>query len=292
MNYNTLHKKPNILVVGLGLIGGSLALALRRAGYVVHGYNRSPQPLAYALQNGVVDKACQSVADYDVVFIALPPQATVAFMQNNVFKKGAIVADICGVKAPIEQAVLSGNFPFRYVGTHPMAGKEVSGVQNACADLFDKASMVITSNPQTNPEALAVIKGLTKDMGFARIVECSAELHDKKIAYTSQLAHIVSNAYVKNPEILACFGFTGGSYQDMTRIAGVDEGAWAELYLQNAQNVSKDIGLLIEALTAVNTALSSGDKAILQAELARGRKLYEARMEDAVTEGITLTALK
>ena len=120
-----------------------------------------------------------------------------------------------------------------------MAGKEVSGIENACADLFDSASMVITSDSRTDKKSLEVISALTEEMGFKYIVRCTAETHDRKIAYTSQLAHVVSNAYVKDNEINGCIGFTGGSFQDMTRIAGVDETVWSSLYLNNAENLSE-----------------------------------------------------
>lgn len=263
-----------ICVAGLGLIGGSLCLALKRAGYAVDGYNRSRKSLQYALERGMIDGGVQSFEEYDVVFVALPLQATVDFIVGTQFKEGAIVADICGVKRPVERAA-ECRPDIRYVGTHPMAGKEVSGVENACANLFDRASMVITRGICTDERAYDIIKGLTADMGFARIVECSAEVHDKKIAYTSQLAHVVSNCYVKDGTIEGCLGFTGGSFQDMTRIAGVDETMWAELYLANADNLTRNIRLLRERLGEVEKAVASGDKDALQAVLRAGREQFE-----------------
>ena len=161
-----------ICVAGLGLIGGSMCMALKRAGYTVDGYNRSQAPVNYALENGIIDNAVQSFESYDVVFVALPPKPTVDFIVNTRFKEGATVADICGVKKYIEEAVYAADLNIKYVGTHPMAGKEVSGVENACADLFDRASMVITRGIYADECAINIVKSLTKDMGFARIVEC------------------------------------------------------------------------------------------------------------------------
>lgn len=263
-----------ICVVGLGLIGGSLCMALKRAGYSVYGINRSAAPLEYALENKIIDGE-GDVSSADVVFVALPPKATVEYILSAPFKKNAVVADICGVKRVIERGV-SARRDIRYVGTHPMAGKEVSGVENACADLFDRASMVLTRNAHTDADAYALIVKLVKDMGFLRLVECSAEVHDKKIAYTSQLAHVVSNCYVKDRTIESCLGFTGGSFQDMTRIAGVDEGMWTELYLSNADNLTNNISNLVAALNEINAALSSGDGAALASALRYGREQYQS----------------
>lgn len=247
-------------------------MALKRAGHSVYGVNRSPAPLKYALENRIIDGEGDA-SQADVVFVALPPQATIDYILTAPFKSGAVVADICGVKRLIENAVSVRN-DIRYVGTHPMAGKEVSGVENACADLFDKASMVLTRNPSTDQAAYGTIVKLVKDMGFLRLVECSAEVHDKKIAYTSQLAHVVSNCYVKDKTIESCLGFTGGSFQDMTRIAGVDEGVWSALYLANADNLTNNISNLIAELSEINAALCAKDGEKLKAALKYGREQY------------------
>lgn len=265
-----------ICVAGLGIIGGSLCMALKRAGYSVDGWNRSQKPREYALNNAVIDGAAQNFNAYNLVFVSLPPQATIDFIDGTKFKDGAIVCDICGVKKFVEDFIYGKPRNFKYVGCHPMAGKEVSGVENACAELFDGASMIITNCEKSDIYALQTVKSLAKEMGFGRIVECSAEEHDKKIAYTSQLAHVVSNAYVKDGEIVGCLGFTGGSFQDMTRIAGVDEEVWSALYLKNAKNLSDKVGSLIQSLEEFKTALDAGDETALKRVLKEGRKLFES----------------
>ena len=280
-----------ICVAGLGLIGGSICMSLKRAGYAVDGWNRSPQPLQYALKNGIIDKAAHDFCGYDVVFVALPPKATLEFICGTAFKNGALVSDICGVKGFIEKAVFSKPRNFSYVGCHPMAGKEVSGIQNACAQLFDGANMVITRNAHTDLPALEALRGLTAAMRFGRLIECTAEIHDKKIAYTSQLAHIVSNAYVKDGEIDSCFGFTGGSFQDMTRIAGVDEGVWAALYMENAENVSDKIASLINSLAEIKNAIDGGNEQALREALKEGRRLFEESGCNVGNPQITVTLL-
>ena len=251
-------------------------MALKRAGRSVIGWNRSLKPTEYALKNGIIDGVADNFLNFDAVFVALPPEAIIGFIDSNEFKDGAVLADICGVKKFIENGVYSRNRNFNYVGCHPMAGKEVSGIENACAELFDGASMVITSDNKTDAAALEIIRKLTADMGFGYIVECSAETHDRKIAYSSQVDHIVSNAYVKDEEIAGCIGFTGGSFQDMTRIAGVDENVWAALYLNNAENLSRSIGNLISSLEEIKRAVDSGDGQNLRAVLREGRARFES----------------
>ena len=129
-------------------------------------------------------------------------------------------------------------------------------------------------------------------MGFRVIVECSAEVHDRKIAYTSQLAHVVSNAYVKDGEIESCLGFTGGSFQDMTRIAGVDEGVWSELYLLNSTNLSARIGELIANLSQIKSAIDGADEEVLRGVLKEGREMFSGQREKASDDGIKITLLK
>jgi prephenate dehydrogenase len=275
------------------LIGASLSLALKRAGYAVDGFDQSPSVNSYALQHHIVCQIATDYTAYDCVLVALPPKATISFLTETTFQNGAIVADICGVKAAIEAAVYARERSYFYVGLHPMAGKEVSGIQNAEETLFDKASMVITHHPQTSRKALTTIKELVKEMGFAAIVECSAKVHDQKIAYTSQLAHIVSNAYVKDEEICNCLGFTGGSFQDMTRIAGVDEKVWSELYLLNGKEVCEKISALVKHLNEIQAAVQKEDRAALEAVLREGRIQFESAKEAKPDEeDIVVTRLK
>ncbi len=268
-----------ILVAGLGIIGGSVCMSLKRAGYKVDGWNRSANASRYALENKIIDAAATKISEYDVVFIALPPEACVNFINANTFKSGAVVADLCGVKKYIENEVYAKERNFNYVGCHPMAGKEVSGIENACANLFDGASMVITGCGKTNKNSVEKVRMLTRAMGFKRCVECTAEVHDRKIAYTSQLAHIISNAYVKDGEIDGCIGFTGGSFQDMTRIAGVDPSVWTSLYLKNSKNVCEKITSLVNSLNEIKNAVESGNSEELARVLSAGGKIFDSRRE-------------
>lgn len=264
-----------IAVVGLGIIGGSICGALTKAHYHVDGLDTNETSVTLAIEKGYIQAKANNLADYDVVFLALPPQATIAYLQTAIFKQNALVVDICGVKSAVEQAVYEQKRTYRYVGCHPMAGKETSGIQSATPTLFQKANLIITWAPQTQEKDVAEVKEYATAMGFGNIVECTAAMHDEKIALTSQLAHIVSNAYVKSPNVQNCDGFTGGSFQDMTRIAGVDEYIWTPLYMYNRENILCELDGLIEQLSVYRNALKNGDEEQLSNALKEGRKIRE-----------------
>ena len=264
-----------IAVVGLGIIGGSICGALTRARFSVDGFGRSSASIDYAIKAGYIEKEGKNLADYDVVFIAVPPYATLEYLKNATFKDGALVCDICGVKSVIEKAVYEKKRNYRYVGLHPRAGKETSGIASATPDLFKNANVIITRATNTQEEDVVEVKEYLKAMGFGKIVECTAEEHDKKIALTSQLAHIVSNAYVKSPQVQGYEGFTGGSFQDMTRIAGVDERVWTPLYACNRENIITELSGLIDNLSTYLTALQTGDDESLSNALKEGRLIRE-----------------
>lgn len=259
-----------IMIAGLGLIGGSMAKSLIRAGYQVDGFDRE-NVLDFALKNNIINNKASDYSFYDIVFIALPPDATINFIQKNNFKDNAIICDICGVKGIVEKSVYSKPRNFRYVGCHPMAGKEVSGIENSVETLFDKANMIIINHKETDNQAVDLLCKIFKDMGFKLIKHCSSEHHDKKIAYTSQLAHIVSNAYVKSPTSKDYVGFTGGSFQDMTRIAGVDEEVWTRLYMLNKDKIAQELNILIKNLNKYLEAFNLNDEEMLKRLLKEGR---------------------
>ncbi|MBQ2702140.1 MAG: prephenate dehydrogenase/arogenate dehydrogenase family protein [Clostridia bacterium] len=264
-----------IAVVGMGIIGGSIAGSLTKAGYEVDGFGRSERSVEYALKAGYIRKKGENLAEYDVVFLAVPARATIEYLRTGNFKNGALVTDICGVKSAVEQAVYERERNYRYVGIHPMAGKETSGIESASPDLFQNANLIITHSERTQQTDVDEIKEFAKAMRFGKIVECTAIEHDRKIALTSQLAHLVSNAYVKSPEVRGCDGFTGGSFQDMTRIAGVDERMWTELYLYNKDCIVNELSRLIDNLAEYRDAISLRDEEELSNLLKAGRLIRE-----------------
>lgn len=264
-----------IIIYGLGIIGASLAAALIRAGHTVLGKNRSRGPVEYALEHHMIDGEAASYEGADVVFLCLPPDATMQELNEGAFPSGCIVSDICGVKEVIEKAVYEKPRNYRYVGTHPMAGKETSGILSASEDLYRGKNLVITVNEYTDPAALDTIRSLAQDAGFGRIMECSAREHDAKIALTSQLAHIVSNAYGKSPLCSFVSGFTGGSFQDMTRVGGVDENLWCDLYFYARDPLLQELSGLIERLKEFEQALKTEDREGMRALLRVGRLAHD-----------------
>ena len=265
-----------IVVYGLGIIGASLAAALKKAGHLVLGKNRSREPLEYALEHDMIDAVAEDYDGADVVFLALPPRVAIRELDEGKFPAGCIVADICGVKEPLENAAFSKPRVYRYVGTHPMAGKETSGIRSASDTLFCGANLVLTRAAQTDEAAFDAVRALGKDAGFGRIIECSAKEHDKMIALTSQLAHVVANSYVTSPLTENCVGFTGGSFQDMTRVAPVDEKVWAELYLLNRENLGAEIDRIVARLRQFRDAISAGDEERLLSLQREGKSCFQS----------------
>ena len=262
-----------IAVIGLGIIGASLARSLKKSGFCVDGFDKNQDTLEYALNCEYIDGIASSTSDYDCVFLAIPPKATIGMLDGATFKDGAFVADICGVKECIENAVYAKKRNYRYIGLHPMAGKETSGIKSSSATLFNGANLVIAVAKGTEVSALEEARAFAREVGFGKIVECSAREHDQKIALTSQLAHIVSNAYVKSEQVPHCEGFTGGSFQDMTRIAGVDEDMWTELYMLNREHILTELRGLMDKLSEYERAISSVDDNALRAALAEGKAI-------------------
>ena len=271
----------NIAVVGMGLIGGSICRALKHyTNHRVLGQTRNPKTVEFAISVGAIDAPLTDPKEADVVFVALPPEVTIAYLRDHVedFKPGTIVADICGVKQPVIDAVdqLYYNKGIRYVGTHPMAGKEVAGFANSDVDLYKNASYIITPTELTDQAAVETLSALATAIGFTRIEITDPENHDRIISYTSQLAHVVSSAYIKSPTAEMTLGFTAGSFQDMTRVAKLDPDMWTVLFALNQEPLLGELNTLIDNLTVFRNALAAEDTEKMRALLEQGRVLREA----------------
>ncbi|MEG2882195.1 MAG: prephenate dehydrogenase/arogenate dehydrogenase family protein, partial [Christensenella sp.] len=237
------EQQMNIGIVGLGLIGGSLARAIKKyTSHTVYGTDTDPTVLRAATNARAID--CEAdISMCDIVFVCLYPRDCVSYMLHTNFKTNAIVADCAGIKQFIANKVSAPLYArgIRYVGTHPMAGKETGGFSSSDAELFQNASFIITENERTDTHAVEVISALAQEIGCTRITKCSAQKHDEVIAYTSQLAHIVSNAYVKSEASQSFSGFSAGSFMDLTRVAQLCPQMWAELFLENGDALLKEI---------------------------------------------------
>lgn len=265
-------------IVGLGLIGGSLAKAIsQNTDHTVYGTDISEQVVRKAV---LVDAIEQPLTDEllpqcDIVIVALYPQATIDYVKGHasLFREGSIVVDCGGIKQLVcdELIPLAEEHGFLFVGGHPMAGLEHSGFTYAKKSLFNNASMIFT--PTKGPiESMETLKKLFTYIGFTNIEISTAEEHDRKIAFTSQLAHVVSNAYIKSPTALEHTGFSAGSYKDLTRVAKLNEVMWTELFLENADNLAAEIDTLIENLQQYSTAIRERDAETLCALLKDGRE--------------------
>lgn len=263
-----------VIVYGLGIIGASICASLKRAGYSVYGRNRSREPIEYALSHGMIDGAVSSYEEGDLIFLALPPTVAMRELDEGEFPDGCVVCDICGVKEEPERVVLSRERNYRYIGIHPMAGKATTGISSASETLFDGANLVIAVNEKTDSAALDLVKKVAKDMRFGKIIDCFAHEHDEMIALTSQLAHIVSSAYIADPLAACARGFTGGSFQDMVRVAPMDD-VWKELFLLNRKPLLSRIEHLRFRLSLYEDALRHGDEEEILSLIREGKTDFE-----------------
>lgn len=272
----------NIAVVGLGLIGGSFCKALKKNTFHrILGIDTNKETIKAALECGAIDEEITpgQLGEANLTIICLYPEAIVNFVKENAsyFKKGGIVIDSCGVKEYIVNEctpVLDAEGVI-FVGTHPMAGREFSGFEYSTDDLYNGASFIITPSEHTPQIAVDLLQTLAGSVGFGKAVVSTPQKHDEVIAYTSQLAHVVSNAYVKSPSMLNYDGFSAGSFQDLTRVAKLNEYMWSELFMCNKEALLKEINCIIKSVTEYRDAIESGNLDNLIKILRDGRELKE-----------------
>ncbi len=264
-------------IAGLGLIGGSLARALADSGkHEILGLDRNRSSLLAAKMVGAItDEMNESnIGECDMIFIALYPQATVEFVEMNAdkIKKGAIVTDCGGVKRPICEPCekLAEENGFIFIGAHPMAGTQFSGFNSSRGNLFKNATMIVTPKENTDIRILEKLRNVLNDAGFGAINFTTPSEHDKVIAFTSQLPHIISNAYVKSHTAVKQKGFSAGSYRDLTRVSKLNEKMWTELFFENKDNLINEIDFLVERLSEYSTALKNDDREGLVTLLREG----------------------
>lgn len=266
-------------IVGLGLIGASLALALRDKVQGIHGIERDPKVLQIALERGIIDHgstASEGVLDQvDLIVLALYPGDAIrwALDHKDFFHEGQILLDVAGLKKEIVET-LQEALPIEFIGTHPMAGREVSGLLAAREELFLGTNFIITPTQKNSKEAIATVRELATLLGVGEIHEMSPETHDRLVAYTSHLPHLMAlalvGAYEEGSEVLA-----GRSYLDATRVARINETLWAELFLGNAGAIEEQIQKAQNQLERLGTLIRQGDKKALEDELVRLRTLKE-----------------
>lgn len=272
----------DIAVIGMGLIGGSFCKAIKaKTKSRVLGFDISEDTCKEALESNSIDEVVteNELNKADLTIVCLHPVETVKFLKENAskFKKGSIVIDSCGIKEYVMSSVSQLLFEngVRFIGAHPMAGREFSGFSYSLADLFSGASFIIVPNEYTDFNTVELLKDFAKTLGFSKTVVTTAQKHDETIAFTSQLAHIVSNAYVKSPTIENESGFSAGSFMDLTRVAKLNENMWSELFINNKEPLLKELYNITEKLNEYIEALKSDDEERLRSLLKDGRIIKE-----------------
>lgn len=264
-------------ICGLGLIGGSMAKAYKESGHTVLGYDKDEATLGFAALDGTLDGVLNvnTLSKCNLIFIALYPSQAIIYLNEiaPLLSQDTTVIDLCGTKQTICECgfALAKKYGFTFVGGHPMAGKQFSGFKYAKATLFKGAPMVLVPPIYDDIAFLDRIKKLLAPAGFGRLSITTAEKHDAMIAFTSQLAHVVSNAYVKSPTAQNHKGFSAGSYKDMTRVAWLNENMWTELFLENKEPLLFELEYIISSLNEYKTAIENNDADTLKALLRDGR---------------------
>lgn len=269
-------------IVGLGLIGGSLAKSLKvKTDHRVLGYDVNASATQYAELIGCIDGELtdETLSQCDFVLLAAYPGATADYVREHAasFAKGAIVIDCGGVKRRICNVCrpIAAQHGFVFIGGHPMAGLHRSGLKYAVDTLYDGASMILTPEDTEDIALLEKVTAFVKSLGFETVTVTTPERHDEIVAFTSQLAHVVSNAYVKSPRAQMHRGFSAGSYKDLTRVAQLNETMWAELFMDNRDNLLNEMDTLIASLTEYRDALENGDEETLRSLLKDGSERKE-----------------
>ena len=270
----------NVAIIGLGLIGASFGKSLIKNGeHKVFGYDLNPEVLLKAELVKAIDEPIndENIKDVDLLIVSVYPRAfrSVAEEYLKKMKDGAILMDFCGIKRGIEEDMkeLSLKYPnVSFIGAHPMAGREFSGIDRSLSTLFEKATCVVVP-VKADLFVLEKIRDIFLSIGFSEAVFSTAYRHDEIIAFTSQLCHIVSNAFIKSPMASSHFGFSAGSYKDLTRVARLNPSMWTELMMDNRDLLKNELNGLIERLSEYSKALESGDEERLYNLLKEGSDL-------------------
>lgn len=275
-----------IMIVGLGLIGGSIAKALHAyTEHSVYGWNRTRAVAKKAEEERVIDGiAGEDCSSFDMIVMCLYPGHIRQWMHEHVqtISEGTIIIDVSGVKTDLPQEMHDICQPrgAHYLSCHPMAGKERAGYDVSDEDLYQGANFIMTPLPETPKYVIAQVRNVAHQIGFRRFVITTPEMHDRMIAYTSQLAHVVSSSYVESPVIELESGFSGGSFHDMTRIATMNEEMWTDLFMENRESLLKELDVLIENLGEYRKALANADRSRVYDLIRQGRLRKEENLRN------------
>ena len=264
-------------IVGLGLIGGSAAKAFKAAGHTIYAYDINESVTGFASLEGVVDDelSVANIAECDLLLLTATPNASAGYLEKNAsgISPKALVVDFCGTKEMICSLgfALAKEYGFTFVGGHPMAGLQFSGYKYSKATLFNGASFILVPPVHDDIVLFDRVKQALLPLGFKKFVVTTADFHDKMIAYTSQMCHVVSNAFIKSPTAKQHKGYSAGSFRDFTRVSRLNEAMWTELFLANKEHLLSELDLLITSLGEYRDAIVANDAETLQRLLRDGR---------------------
>ena len=282
----TLDTSKKILIVGLGLMGGSYAKALSDRGYEVGAITLEQASIDYALAHGIIahgmtEVTAEYVGQFDIVVFALYPKLFMGWVEKyqHLLKKGAILTDVTGVKGevvyPIQEMLRKD---LEFIGAHPMAGRETSGVENANTEMFRGANYIVTPTEKNTEQAIALCEALGRELGFARISRLAPREHDEMIGFLSQLTHCIAVSLMTCKDAEDLVAYTGDSFRDLTRIARINEDMWSELFLMNKKTLLHEIDVFSAQLGKLRENLADGDtealKQMMRLSTAR-RRLFD-----------------
>ena len=272
-----LNKKKRVCIVGLGLIGGAYAMKLTKEGYAVDAIDVDPGAVAYALEKEYILRGASSpdaelLTDADLVVFGLYPHTIVPWLREHQdkLKAGAVLTDVAGVKSSYiyeAQAVLRKDL--EYVAAHPMAGREVSGVQNSDPSVFEGANYIVVPTDANSFYAIETVKGLGETLGFARVSSLPPKAHDEMIGFVSQLTHAIAMSLMTCSQSDRLVDYTGDSFRDLTRIARINEDLWSELFLSNREALVRQMEKFGEEFSRLTEIVREGDEETLRKKMRR-----------------------
>ena len=281
-----LTKDTNILIVGLGLLGGSYAMALTKKGYRVKALTRSQSSIDYALAEGIIADGKtgvdpEMIAEADLIVFSVYPRILIEWMERNrsLIKPGTVLTDVTGVKCStvyrIQDLIPEGA---EFIAAHPMAGRECLGVQNATDEIFKKANYLVVPTEKNTEEAIVLCEDLGRELGFARISRISVDKHDEMIAFLSQLTHAIAVTLMCCNDSPDLVDYTGDSFRDLTRIAKIDDVMWNELFMCNRDELARQMDIFSETFEKMRKALKEGDTTTMRQMMRTSterRKLFD-----------------
>lgn len=288
-NFSLIDKNKKILIVGLGLLGGSYAMSLKKSGYHVSAITKEQKDIDFAIEKGYIDGGstipCESnVKDADIIVFALYPHVFVDWIEKyqQFIKPGAVFTDVTGVKGCIVYDIQSKLRPdIEFISAHPMAGRELSGVQNSDDRIFNEANYIVVPTQNNTKEAISLCENLGYTLHFHKIVTLSPEEHDEMIAFLSQLTHCIAVSLMCANENDRLAEYTGDSFRDLTRIGKINDEMWSELFLLNKKPLLKEMDAFLEVFGKLRHTIESGDRETMRELMRRSterRKLFDKKL--------------